>query len=153
MCTLVAPRAAHGAFQLHCALSLQDEALGAVTISQGSAAALIVEAIILNGWIEPRIVRCVRIGAHRCLCPALLLVFILTVLIHVNQDRLSFCITSLTVEHLDFFVPHETENEREYLHKHRNVCGEEEDPNIICRHEIIVGIWAEPEIIPALAVV
>ena len=153
MCTLVAPRAAHGAFQLHCALSLQDEALGAVTISQGSATALVVEAIILNGWIEPRILRCACIGAHRCLRPTLLLVLILTVLIHVNQDRLSFCITSLTVEHLDFFVPHEAKNEREYLHKHRNVCGEEEDPNIICRPAIIIGIWAEPEIIPALAVV
>ena len=67
----------------------------------------------------------------------------------MSQIRLSFCITLLTVEHLDFFVPHETENERENLHKHRNVCGEEEDPNIICRPAIIVGIIAEPEIHPA----
>ena len=64
--------------------------------------------------------------------------------------RLSFRITSLTVEHLDFFGPHEAENEREYLHKHRNVSGEKEDPNIICRPAILVGICAEPEIYPAL---
>ena len=59
-------------------------------------------------------------------------------------------LAALTVQHLDFLVFHEAEHEGEYLHEHWNVSGEEEDPNIICRPLIVVGIWAKPEIMPVV---
>jgi len=60
-------------------------------------------------------------------------------------------VIGVRAEQLDLLVAHEAENEREDLHEHGDIRGEDEKPNVVRRHLVKSRLRAKPVVLPGVA--
>jgi len=59
-------------------------------------------------------------------------------------------VIGVRAEQLDLLVAHEAENEREDLHEHGDIRGEDEKPNVVRRCFVVIEIITPPVAPPGL---